>query len=354
MSTKDVILIYIYADHQPSIYFAWEIRFVLLLWLSNLALIPFDIFSMDSSRGECRSEINALNASSLVENIFSICGNHLEDSGPTRDAAAICLASLLTRPDMDKRLLGEFMDQTCKFILVWAAKSDSEVSDLSGQYFRLLGYLHCIALVFKKGHRENLLVFSCETLQTCLKLTTQANQTIVRKMYTKIFQRIGMALLPPKIASWRYQRGFRSLQLNLTGVLALASDGSSESTTECEIDDCNVVVPELEDIIDMLLVSLKDRDTIVRWSAAKGIGRMCMRLSKEHADEVVEAVLSNFQDPDDDGAWHGIINCIFIVTTTFTKNIFIIYTRGVSCTSRIVTSGVIVTGKIGSSCAHYS
>lgn len=165
--------------------------------------------------------------------------------------------------------------------------------------------MHCIALVFKKGHRENLLVFSCETLQTCLKLTTQANQTIVRKMYTKIFQRIGMALLPPKIASWRYQRGFRSLQLNLTGVLALASDGSSESTTECEIDDCNVVVPELEDIIDMLLVSLKDRDTIVRWSAAKGIGRMCMRLSKEHADEVVEAVLSNFQDPDDDGAWHG-------------------------------------------------
>ena len=166
--------------------------------------------------------------------------------------------------------------------------------------------MHCIALVFKKGHRENLLLFSCETLQTCMKLTTQANQTIVRKMYTKIFQRIGMALLPPKIASWRYQRGFRSLQSNLTGVAALDSEVSNELSDQCEIYDSNVVVPELEDIIDMLLVSLKDRDTIVRWSAAKGIGRTCMRLSKEHADDVVEAVLANFEDPEDDGAWHGI------------------------------------------------
>ena len=269
-------------------------------------MIPFDIFSMDSSHRGGNSAGTAFDKSSLIENIFTICDDYLCESGPTRDTAAICLASLLTRPDMDKRLLTDFMKKTCEYIRMWTTKSDTEVADLSVDYFRLLGYLHCIALVFKKGHRENLLIFSSETLCVCSKLTEQGNQTIVRKMYTKIFQRIGMALLPPKVASWRYQRGFRSLQLNLAGnVLENAETGVDGSMVPADTDEKLSSVTEMEEIIDMLLISLKDRDTVVRWSAAKGIGRTCMRLSRELADEVVEAVLNIFEDAEDDGAWHG-------------------------------------------------
>ena len=37
----------------------------------------------------------------------------------------------------------------------------------------------------------------------------------------------------------------------------------------------------------MLLTGLRDKDTVVRWSAAKGIGRLTSRLPLELGDEVV-------------------------------------------------------------------
>lgn len=48
---------------------------------------------------------------------------------------------------------------------------------------------------------------------------------------------------------------------------------------------------KLENIIDFLLISLKDKDTVVRWSAAKGIGRITSRLDMDMADDVVSAVI---------------------------------------------------------------
>jgi len=51
---------------------------------------------------------------------------------------------------------------------------------------------------------------------------------------------------------------------------------------------------QIEEIIDLLLVSLSDKDTVVRWSAAKGIGRITGRLPLDMADDVVNAVLDYF------------------------------------------------------------
>jgi len=62
---------------------------------------------------------------------------------------------------------------------------------------------------------------------------------------------------------------------------------------------------EVESVIERLLVGLKDQDTIVRWSAAKGIGRMAARLPKELADDVVGSVLDCFSFQETDNAWHG-------------------------------------------------
>ena len=47
--------------------------------------------------------------------------------------------------------------------------------------------------------------------------------------------------------------------------------------------------------MDFLLNSLEDKDTNVRWSSAKGIGRITGRLSIDMADDVVTSILELFR-----------------------------------------------------------
>lgn len=55
------------------------------------------------------------------------------------------------------------------------------------------------------------------------------------------------------------------------------AEAEAEAETETEVD----IPDELEDIVEALLCGLRDRDTVVRWSAAKGIGRITERLPQE-------------------------------------------------------------------------
>jgi tubulin-specific chaperone D len=64
----------------------------------------------------------------------------------------------------------------------------------------------------------------------------------------------------------------------------------------------------VEQVVESLLRALRHRDTVVRWSAAKGVGRITGRLPREHAEDVVQAVVDLFTSPSmarADSAWHG-------------------------------------------------
>ena len=67
------------------------------------------------------------------------------------------------------------------------------------------------------GHREKLLDFVHVIFPKLIVLADDpSNLTVRRKLLTKLFQRIGLTFLPPRIAKWRYQRGQRSLLQNLS------------------------------------------------------------------------------------------------------------------------------------------
>jgi len=50
------------------------------------------------------------------------------------------------------------------------------------------------------------------------------------------------------------------------------------------LEEDEIDFEKLEFIIQLLLESLKDEENSVRWAAAKGLGRITQRLTKDFAD----------------------------------------------------------------------
>lgn len=289
------------------IFSLWETRYVLLLWLSLIVRIPFDLQRLDS---------HVYDGKTLVQFIVEMGQSFLTSTGKERDAAAELLARLLTRKDTVEQELGKFIQ--------WAA--DEVFSQ--GKVILTIGALSTLSGIYKYGAREHLVRHTGAVLPLCHKLLDPQcalnSNTLARKLCIKLVQRLALAHLKPVVASWRYQRGNRSLAKNLaTAPVTLASvstqnNGQRHSLAPNVAEEDEEVAECVEEMIEVLLNGLQDKDTIVRWSASKGLGRITMRLPKELAQDVIDSVISLFSDgvfknPDgtsnlstvSDQTWHG-------------------------------------------------
>ena len=78
---------------------------MLVLWLSIIVLVPFDLQSIDSKKAGDSYEM-------LVKRIINICKEHINNSGKLRDYSAVLLSKLLTRPDVIKQgVTDEFLKE---------------------------------------------------------------------------------------------------------------------------------------------------------------------------------------------------------------------------------------------------
>ncbi|XP_078610287.1 tubulin-specific chaperone D-like [Branchiostoma floridae x Branchiostoma japonicum] len=282
-------------NQNPEDHETWETRYILLLWLSIIVLIPFDMSRLDSNirmeSGEYRKPI--------MDRILDVAKIYIGVFDTAREAAAFLISKFLTRPDVQKQHLPAFLD--------WALVTLTQANPTNVRAMdKMNGILQTLSLLFKHGKREDLLTFAPVVLKTLvsLKMETSKN-TLLRKLAIKLVQRIGLTFLKTRLASWRYQRGSRSLAENLQvggqGPVAKETVAMKDEEDEDDYD----VPDEIEEVIEQVLRGLKDRDTIVRWSAAKGVGRVTCRLPRELADQVVEEVLDCFSLQEADEAWHG-------------------------------------------------
>ncbi|CAL8303672.1 unnamed protein product [Merluccius merluccius] len=275
----------------------WETRYMLLLWLSMTCLIPFDLSRLDGHvdlvSGQAREP--------TMDRILAIVKMYLTVTDSCRYAAAVLVSKFMTRPDVKKKHLADFLD--------WSLTTIMQANDrLMTDIVVMDGTLQSLAQLFKHGKRDDFLQHAPTVLQ-CLdqKRLLESNHEMLRKLGVKLIQRLGLTFLKPRLAKWRYQRGSRSLAANLSmAQSATASETPGTPDVEMLDQEEDYDIPEeVEMVIEQLLVGLKDTETIVRWSAAKGIGRVTGRLPKELADQVVESVLACFSFQETDNAWHG-------------------------------------------------
>ncbi|KPI84366.1 putative tubulin folding cofactor D [Leptomonas seymouri] len=316
----------------------WEVRYCLLLWLSNLVLVPFALSLVDSNQPEG----DAAPRLSLADATLVTASRFLADTSKCREAAALLVARLLTRPD-SARHRHLFFDFTT-FILESTVKSGGEseqeataavagrmphdapwaflvagtqsaFGSLLSQPFLLPGVLLAIAKTMKLGRREELAPFAAALLASVSTAYEQhQNDSLLCKTAVKVGQRLVLAMLKKKRAGWRYRRHIASLSANLASVGADAAAPAPKAAEQEQQDPKEEEEGEevlggdeesIETGVALLLQAVGHKDTVVRWSAAKGVGRVCERLPTAFADEVMEAVLEVFADDHSDAHWHG-------------------------------------------------
>ena len=378
----------------------WQVPYSLMVWLSMVVMVPFDLSIIDSSslsaetlpaetlpaetasekasaeaykaavevdeapkdvQGAVGGESEGGWAMPLVESLERLGRSQLGATGPARDAAAAMLARLLTRPGLQAQLSRFLRWGTEQLSAARLAETDGQSGALAAS-FVAVGVYACLATVFKLGDRNELAphLALLTPFTACPQTLLNDPSVMRRKLGVKLLQRVALVLLPPRVASWRYQRGARSLSHNLgldadealdgrgghtaapaaaagdmaagdmavgdrpTGDMAAGDrprgdmaagdmaagdrptgDRPTAVSSEEDAGDDELVPEEIELILEQLLSGLRDADTVVRWSAAKGVGRLTARLPLELADEIVEEVGSLLTKEETPSAWHG-------------------------------------------------
>ncbi|KAG6877463.1 hypothetical protein C0993_007080 [Termitomyces sp. T159_Od127] len=223
-------------------------------------MIPFDLAQFDEvGKGD--------HTASMIE---SSTREFLGKAGLEREGAALLLSRLYIRTDTADRF-GPFLRWAqARFI-----KADVDV-------FTALGVLQVICDVVKSGssrqiQQESTRLFAlAETIDRCQNLS---NNSAIRKYKTKLLSRVAIRSLPSLTLAFR------------KGHLLVGEGNPGRGFVQ---QDDFEVPEEVENVLEHLFNALQDKDTVVRWSAAKGVARISERLPLDFSDQILETIMSLF------------------------------------------------------------
>lgn len=274
-----------YAHEHLCDYNLWEIRYVLYTWSAVAIRAPFPLISIFPH--------------DTITTAIRVARSALVEPGRVSDVAAAFLARLLSRRD------------AAEYRSIVIDSAVASILDASTSLEVRAASLSILAAAFKFAHRDDLRPLIPVVVPILGKF--QPNTTIESHRLSKLAHRIALAFLPPRPASWRYSRATPRV---LSGGPKSVSQGTQKSFGHdgtVDSDEVEFAVSEenltaLETIIDLLFESLRNRDTIVRYSAAKGVARIAAKLPRAFASDVVNGLLDLLADRDEarsDATVHG-------------------------------------------------
>ncbi|KAF2459218.1 tubulin folding cofactor D C terminal-domain-containing protein [Lineolata rhizophorae] len=259
----------------------WEERYILLLWLSHLLLVPFDLASISAPAQQCASlpeDLTGLpkDLPGIPIRILPIVLLSLRSATKERFAAAKLLVKLCLRPDMRAAGLLDCLTN-------WALASVKASETKSVHIHKNIGLLSFLSGLVSSGTVEEIGKYLAPIYHTCAALPEEVSSSAVaRKLVIKTYREIANHSLQPRV-------DFPDLE----GVM--------------------------EEIIESLLQSVGDGDTPVRYAASKALSVISLKLQQDMAEEVIEAILGylnenvlwegNIRDlrAVDPLQWHGLM-----------------------------------------------
>ncbi|KAJ8667301.1 hypothetical protein QAD02_008963 [Eretmocerus hayati] len=265
----------------------WQTRYVLLIWLSIIAKIPFAL-----SKLEFEDPAKQDPEQTITMRVIRICKKYCESKDACSVAAIFLVANFLTRFDVKERHLED--------MIMWSVGSFG-TDQLNHRP------LAVVASLIRHSCREDVAPYAQLILdKVSNSKLNQSNADLVRKFSMKIIQRIGISLLKANITPWRYKKASKTI--NLTPIVS-ESTSAEPVAGDPEFDsvdsDDHEIPPIMEDILEHLIRGLYDKSIMIRWSAAKGIGRITARLPIDLADDVLGYVINIFSSRESETSWHG-------------------------------------------------
>ena len=96
----------------------------------------------------------------------------------------------------------------------------------------------------------------------------------------------------------------RIVKANQTQHEPVVNDEVKEESEDIEVTE------NVENVIGLLLNSLSENSTVVRWNAAKQLGRVAERLDQENGTYLVSQALELLDLKNSEDTWHGAMSAL--------------------------------------------
>ncbi|KYQ91012.1 tubulin folding cofactor D [Tieghemostelium lacteum] len=285
-------------NEQTSQCVTWEEIYILALWLSILVILPFKFTTIDPRTDE----------NSISNRVIRLCKLGLSDPSLIRDSFSELLSKLLSRPDQKEQQQNFIAYAVSEMNLVLSNCNNNLAVSARISQLLIIGIFKTLANLFKIGNKMDFTPFNIVLFNEIIQLKDyNSSSSVNKKLYVKLLQRIALIMLPSISSTWRYQKLIKPLLLSSSKQLYQPNTESSLPLTDS--DPSTSIPVEIDVIIEIVLTELKNKDTIVRWTCSKGIGRIVNYLPKEMGDQVIDYILEMFEGNEnldaDPSSWHG-------------------------------------------------